>query len=207
MSTTPSGTHRFVAISGSSRPSSYTARAMALAVDELRSRGHTVDTFLIAEMDLHLPGMGTPTDDASRMTTAIKAADGVLLATPEYHGSYAAGMKLAIENLGFPSELAGKPVALLGVAAGRIGAIKALEHLRSVCAHVGALVLPGPISIAGVQQTFDDAGRCTDPAAEKSIRGLATALEQFVHTHITPRRALEALVRDGVVSAERAGVH
>ena len=37
-------------------------------------------------------------------------------------------MKLVIENLGFPSVLAGKPVALLGMAAGAIGAIKSLEH-------------------------------------------------------------------------------
>ena len=59
--------------------------------------------------------------------------------------------KLVIENLGFPSVLAGKPVALVGVAAGRIGAIKSLEQLRGVCSHVGALVLPGAVSVAGVR--------------------------------------------------------
>ena len=47
-----------------------------------------------------------------------------------------------IENMGFPSVLAGKPVSLLGVAAGRIGAIKSLESLRGVCSHIGAIVLP-----------------------------------------------------------------
>lgn len=39
-------------------------------------------------------------------------------------------IKLVIENLGFPSPLAAKPVALLGVAAGQIGAIKSLESLQ-----------------------------------------------------------------------------
>ena len=57
----------------------------------------------------------------------IRRSTGVVLATPEYHGSFSSVMKLMIENLGFPSVLAGKSVALLGVAGGSIGAIKSLE--------------------------------------------------------------------------------
>ena len=41
-------------------------------------------------------------------------------------------------------------LALLGVAGGRIGAIKSLEQLRAVCAHTGAMVVPGSVSVAGV---------------------------------------------------------
>lgn len=58
-----------------------------------------------------------------------------VLAPSEYPGSYSSVVKLFIENLGFPSLMSGKPVALLGVGAGQIGATKALEHLRSVCFH------------------------------------------------------------------------
>jgi hypothetical protein len=75
---------------------------------------------------------------------------GVVRAPPEYHGSFCAMIKLIIENLGFPSAIAGRPVALLGVAAGRIGAIKSLEHLRG-CAHTWARSSSQvPLSIAGV---------------------------------------------------------
>jgi len=74
-------------------------------------------------------------------------------------------MKLVIENLGFPSVLAGKPVALLGVAAGTIGAIKSLEHLRGVVSHVGGHALPLPISIANVQKVFDREGHIVDQPA------------------------------------------
>ena len=56
--------------------------------------------------------------------------------------------KLIIENLGFPSVLAGKAIVILGVAAGSAGAIKSLEQLRCVLSHIGAIVLPGPVSIA-----------------------------------------------------------
>ncbi len=126
---------------------------------------------------------------------AMREATGVILATPEYHGSFSSVIKLVIENLGFPSGVSGKPVALLGVAAGQIGAIKALEHLRSVCSHVGAIVLPGPVSVAGVQQVFDDQGRCLDEKIEARIRGVATHLIDYIQTNVCPRMALEAMVR------------
>jgi len=121
----------------------------------------------------------------------------VVFSTPEYHGSYASAAKLIIENLRFPSVLAGKPVALVGVAAGQIGAIKALEHLRSVLSHVGAIVLPGPVSIAGVRTVFDDDERCLNEAIEKMVRGVATNLIEYIRGSVCPRLALEEMMRQG----------
>jgi|TARA_Y100000310_G_scaffold78519_1_gene75195 FMN reductase len=103
--------------------------------------------------------------------------------------------KLAIENLGFPSLLSGKPVALLGVAAGAIGAIKSLEQLRGVCSHVGAIVLPGSVSVAGVQNVFDENGHCGDSSTESRIRRVATNLIDYIEGNICPRIALEEMVR------------
>jgi FMN reductase len=121
----------------------------------------------------------------------------VVLATPEYHGSCSSVIKLVIENLGFPSALAGKPVALVGVAAGQIGAIKALEHLRSVCSHVGAIVLPGLVSVASVRAAFDESGRVTDPKVEKRLHDAARGLLDYINTSVCPRLTLEAMVREG----------
>ena len=104
-------------------------------------------------------------------------------------------MKLLIDNLGFPSALSGKPVALLGVAGGRIGAIKALEHLRSVASHIGALVLPGPVSVARVRTVFDDEGRALDDTIASMIRGVPVKLIDYINQHICPRISLEAMVR------------
>jgi FMN reductase len=133
----------------------------------------------------------------TRARDTVRAATGVILATPEYHGSYSAAIKGVIDNLGYPSVLAGKPVALLGVAAGRIGAIKALEHLGSVCLHVGALVLPGPVSVARVREVFAEEGRCTDPETELRIRRLVESLICYIDRHICPLHALEEMVREG----------
>jgi len=186
---------RIAVILGSVRPGNYTAKAAALVVDELRTRDIHVDIIDPAAMQLALPGTGT-TPDADRIQAIVRSATGLVLCTPEYHGGLSSVIKLVIENLGFPSLMAGKPVALLGVAAGRIGAIKSLEMLRSICSHVGCLVLPGPVSVAGVNKAFDEDGNVLDPAVEKSVRGVATGLLDYLHRHVCPRIALEAMVRD-----------
>ncbi|MFQ5701694.1 MAG: NADPH-dependent FMN reductase [Acidobacteriota bacterium] len=187
---------RIVAVQGSVRDGNFTGKALALVLDELgKHSSYTVDLFDPAGMILPPPGASTPSADATRLQEAVQKATGVVFATPEYHGSFSSTLKLVIENLGFPSLLAGKPIALLGVAAGALGAIKSLEHLRSVCSHVGAIVLPGPVSVAGVQQVFDEKGRCLDAAIEKRIRRVATGLVDYIAGSICPRVALEEMAR------------
>ena len=196
MDTDTNGQVPIVAIQGSVRPGNYTAKALTLVVDELHHhaqvRAQVLDP---TAMRLPFPGVDDPTSDADILRQAVSEATGVILATPEYHGGFSSVMKLVIENLGFPSVLAGKPVALLGVAAGQIGAIKSLESLRSVCSHIGAIVLPGPVSVAGVQALFDEAGQCLDPAVDQRIRSVATSLVDYIEASICPRLALEAMVR------------
>lgn len=185
---------KIVVLSGSSRPGSYTARALGVVFDELAKRGAEPSFYDASELALAFPGR-SETDDGRRLTAAVAEATGVVLGTPEYHGSFSAMIKLAIESLGFPSVLKGKPVALVGVAAGRIGAVKSLEHLRGVCAHVGAIVMPGAISIAGVRNVFDAAGRCTDASSEQALRGVAAGLLDFIRDFVCPKHVLEEMVR------------
>jgi NAD(P)H-dependent FMN reductase len=192
---------RIVVVNGSVRPGNYTAKASALVIDELKKQGH-VSVELVDPSALKLPFPGTePNAEVTRELQArVSAATGVVLATPEYHGTFSSVIKLVIENLGFPSVLSGKPVALLGVAAGAIGAIKATEHLRSVCSHIGAIVLPMPVSVALVQRVFDSEGRCLDPNIEKLVRSVATNLLHYVQQHICPRITLERVLREGVAA-------
>jgi NAD(P)H-dependent FMN reductase len=183
-----------VCISGSSRPDNNTARALAVVADELARLGAAIDVLDARSLTLGFPGQPV-TPDAERLARTVAAASAVVLATPEYHGTFSAMTKLIIENLGYPSALEGKPVALLGVASGRIGAIKSLEQLRGVCAHTGAIVLPGAVSVAGVSRAFDADGHITDAAAEAALRGLAGAVVEFIKDYVCPKHTLEALVR------------
>ena len=101
---------------GTVRPGNYTSKAARLVRDELKKAGVAVDWIDPAEMDLPFPGTREQNPDGEDLKKRISRATGVILATPEYHGSMSSMMKLVIENLGFPSVLAGKPIALLGVA-------------------------------------------------------------------------------------------
>lgn len=188
-----------VVINGSVRPNNYTSMASAIVVDELR-KNPRVEVIEIhpAELNLPLPGTDGNSKGAQYLQQEVRRAAAVVLATPEYHGSFSSVMKLVIENLGFPSSLAGKPVALLGVAAGAIGAIKSLEHLRGVVSHVGALALPLPISIANVQRVFDKDGHVLEPDVEATIRRVAINVMGYLDKHVCPSVTLERILRDGL---------
>jgi chromate reductase len=191
-----------VGISGTNRPGNYTSRALDVTLDEIQKvdRDARIEILDGRQLQLDFPG-SPPTADAHRIQALLREAAGVVLATPEYHGTFAAFTKLIIENLGHPSALRDKPVALLGVAAGRIGAIKSVEHLRSVLAHVGALVIPGSISVAGIQTAFDGkTGAIRDSNTEEALRGLARALVTFMKDYVCPRYVLESQVRDEAAS-------
>lgn len=187
---------RIAVILGSVRPGNYTGYAAELVLDELRKEQVTIDVINPAELNLPHPGTDNGSSGPKILRETIAAATGVIFATPEYHGSFSSVIKLVIENLGFPSVLAGKPVALLGVAAGSIGAIKSLEHLRGVCSHIGALVLPSFVSVAKVQSVFDASGRCLDESVEQQIRGVTHHLLGYIRGHICPAVTLERMMRE-----------
>ena len=189
---------RIVIVNGSARPGNYTAMASALVADEFRKNGVSVEVVNPGELALPLPGTDINHPEAVRLKSMVAGAAAVVLATPEYHGSFSSVIKLAIENMGFPSALAGKPVALLGVAAGAIGAIKSLEALRGIISHVGGLALPMPVSVANVQKVFDAQGHCLDPAMEKYIRRVATTVLDYLKQHVCPLYTLERVLREGV---------
>ena len=192
------GRMRIALVCGSVRPGNYTRMAADVVASSLSAHPEvTVDLVDPSELDLAFPGLTSTSTSAAELKDVIVGAAAVILATPEYHGSFSSVMKLIIENLGFPSVLAGKPVALLGVAGGSIGAIKSLEQLRGVCSHVGAMVLPGPVSIANVRSAFNEDGECIDADVEGRLHGLAENVLGYIQQNLCPRMTLEAMAREG----------
>jgi chromate reductase, NAD(P)H dehydrogenase (quinone) len=183
-------TLKIVIINGSLRPNNYTSMASALVADELRKHAG-LDVHVISPGEYGLVFPGEPGGEGmDRLRREVRETDAIVLATPEYNGGLSSVMKAVIENLEHPSALAGKPVALLGVAAGAIGAIKSLEMLRSIASHVGAVVLPQAVSVAGVQSKFSPDGRVLDAATDQSVRSLATSLVRYLHGAVRPKHEL-----------------
>lgn len=169
---------------GSVRPKSNTGKAALVLAEALAATGRViVDVIDPRALALAVPGVeGQTVIEASlqaMLRARVTASKAVVIITPEYDGSYSAITKIMIECLGYPSVLAGKPVTAFGVASGRIGAVRAIDHLRGVLFNIGALVLPRSPSIAQVHKCFDDAGVCLDAVVAAEIRATAAEVVRY----------------------------
>lgn len=157
-----------------------TKRAMKVIIDELSLNECEVD--VIDPTGFKVSALGEPFSKELRddLKVRVDRADGVIMCTPEYNGCFSYVLMAVIENLGYPSALAGKPISILGVASGAIGAVKAIEHLRGVCSHLGSLVLPGSISIAEVHNYFNEDDELKDLKVDKNIRSVPKELISYL---------------------------
>jgi chromate reductase len=109
----------------------------------------------------------------------IRAADALLIATPEFNYSIPGVLKNAIDWASRPansSPLAGKPLAIMG-AGGLFGATRAQLHLRQICASIDMLALNKPeVRITHSWEKFDAQGNLTDETARQELRALLEAL-------------------------------
>jgi len=146
---------------GSVREGSNTKAAAGFIGDSLIKAGFSLEIVDPKNFALFFPGQDGYETESKKVQGRLSSCEGVVMVTPEYDGTFSAVMKLLIEYMGYPSVLAGKPVALFGVAGGKVGAVKSLEHLRGVCGSTGMLVLPNSFSVANIHSVISD-GKITD---------------------------------------------
>jgi chromate reductase len=169
-------------IAGSLRRGSYNAAALRAAV-ELAPPGMRIETFDrlrdIPPYDEDVRQQGFPPVVAD-LRARIKAADALLIVTPEYNYSVPGMLKNAIDWASRPPEqpFDGKPVAIMGASPGALGTARAQYHLRQMFIFLNALLLNRPeVMIAGASQRFDDQGRLTDEKTRESVAALLVALK------------------------------
>ena len=121
-----------------------------------------------------------------RLREQIRAADALLIATPEYNYSVPGVLKNVIDWVSRPPEqpFAGKPVALMGASAGRFGTARAQYHLRQSMVFLDMRPLNRPeLMIATAHKLFDEQGNLTDEATREYLRGLLVALHEWTLSH------------------------
>jgi len=116
----------------------------------------------------------------------VRAAQGLLIATPEYNHSVPGVLKNAIDWLSRPSSgeaLMGKPVAVVGASAGRWGTRLAQAALRQVLFATESLIVTGPALYLGqTDAPFDSSGRLADEAARGALRQILQALAHIMRS-------------------------
>jgi chromate reductase len=110
----------------------------------------------------------------------IRAADALLIATPEYNYSIPGVLKNAIDWASRPygdNAFEGKPAAIMSASSGMLGAVKAQFHLRQTFVFLDVFAINRPevvVTFAG--EKIDDKGRVTDEKTREKIKELLKAL-------------------------------
>ena len=178
-------TLRIAGISGSLRAGSYTRRAVEIALEGAAETG--AETRLIDLRDYNLvfrdgkDETGYP-EDVFRLRQHVKQADGVILGTPEYHGSFSGVLKNALDLMGF-DEFEGKMIGLVGVSGGRMGAFDALNSLRNIGRALHAWVIPEQTSVPEAWKVFPEDGKIADPQLEQRLKEIGRQVARFSRLH------------------------
>lgn len=173
-------------ICGSLRDRSYSRLALQIALDgaaELGAKTYIVD---LREYDLPFCD-GNNKDmenkpDVKKMRARVKKADGILLSTPEYHGSFSGVLKNALDLMGF-DEFEGKMMGLLSVSGGALGGLNGLSSLRAIGRTLHAWVIPDEVSIPRAYQEFDDKGNVKDTKLKEKILKVGRQVARFAYLH------------------------
>jgi chromate reductase len=172
---------RVLGIVGSLRAGSYN-RALLRAARELAPAGMEIEEFDLRELPFYdgdVEAAGDPAAVAA-FKDAIRSADALLIATPEYNRGVPGVLKNAIDWASRPalaSPLTGKPVAIIGASTGRGGTARAQEQLRAGLDYSRADVVSEPeVLVPEAYMLFDPDGRLTDDEARASIAQLLEAL-------------------------------
>ncbi|MCI0710036.1 MAG: NAD(P)H-dependent oxidoreductase [Chloroflexi bacterium] len=168
-------------ICGSLREESYTRLAVETALIGASQQG--AQARLIDLRDYDLPFVdGREKEDYPEVVHQLKrevaGAQGIILGTPEYHGSYSGVLKNALDHMGF-REFEGKVLGLIGVAEGGMGAVNALNHLRLVGRSLRAWVIPQQVSLPQVWGLYDDDGNLKSGHIEAHIIEVGRQVARF----------------------------
>jgi chromate reductase, NAD(P)H dehydrogenase (quinone) len=168
-------------ISGSLREGSHNAALLRAAATQLPP-GVSLDVYdelreippYDADLDVEPANPGV-----SRFRDAIAAADGVLIATPEYNGSIPGVLKNALDwaSRPFPDNaLRGKPVAVIGASIGLFGAAWSQADTRKVLGIIGADVIDHELPVGQADSAFAEDGRLLDHEQRAALADLVNVL-------------------------------
>jgi len=187
---------RVVGFAGSLRRGSFN-RALLDAARELAPSRMTISPIEIGDLPFYNADVEAEGDPAAvvEFKKAIRAADGVLIATPEYNDGIPGVLTTAIDWGSRPpgaAPLTRKPVAVMGASPSQVGTARAQLHLRQLLGHVHARTLPSPeLLVAAAHERFD---RELQLRHEGTRRVLAALLERFARW-IDRERAADAAER------------
>ena len=172
---------KLLGIAGSLREGSYN-RSLLRAAREVLPEGVELVECEIGGLPFYdgdVEAAGDP-EPVVALKNAIRDADALLIATPEYNRGVPGVLKNAVDWASRPplgSPLTGKPVALMGASTGRAGTALAQQQLREALEFPRAYVLDEPqVLVPEAYMRFDDRGELTDEGVRAELAELVDTL-------------------------------
>jgi FMN reductase len=136
----------------------------------------------LARLPIFDPRPGGPTPEQAEFAEAVCQADGIIVASPGYHGSISGVMKNALDTLELTREAAcpyfsGKPVGTIITADGWQAAGTTLMALRAIVHALRGWPTPFGAALNAGTSLFDEGGKCR---LDKDEQQLASVAEQVV---------------------------
>lgn len=175
---------KILGISGSLRKGSYNTAALHVCA-ELMPAGMKmsyarIDDIPLFNQDVYDAGLPGP---AKRFRDEVAAADGLLIASPEYNFSITAALKNAIDwGSRAPNQVfQDKPIAIFSATQGPLGGPRNQYDLRRILTQLWGHVMPRPEVFIGAAQTkFDASGKLTDEATRKFLAELVVGFKAWI---------------------------
>ena len=172
---------RVLGISGSLRRDSLNSALLRAAAERLPAGVELVEYERLGEIppyDGDLEAAATPAVVAD-LRSAIRAADAVLIATPEYNHSIPGVLKNALDWASRPaghSALSGIPAAAIGASTGMFGAVWAQAETRKVLGALGGRVVEGELPVARADQQLADGRLELEPQQSERLEEILAEL-------------------------------
>jgi len=171
---------KILGIAGSLRKGSFNRMALKVA-QGLVPAGATIEATDLPDLHgFNQDEEKTPPAEVNELKAKIRAADAILLVTPEYNYSVPGVLKNVIDWCARPygdSAWKGKPVAVMGASPGVLGTARAQYHLRQTLVFLDMPAVNQPeVMIAGAAAKFDANGNLTDDMGKKLIGQLLVNL-------------------------------
>ena len=179
-------------LAGSVRRGSFN-RSLLMAAKELAAPRLEIQILEISDIPLYnqdLDSLGAP-EVVSRLRRQVRAADALLIATPEYNHGVPGVLKNVLDWLSRPpraSALEGKPTAVMGASPGMTGTARAQEQVRQSLVFTNSPTLLQPeVLVSHAAQKFDANGHLMDAATREVLVGFLRAFEAWI-TRFEPFR-------------------
>ena len=179
---------RVVAVSGSRRNGSYTKIALEHALDAASEAGAETDLIDLGDVDLPLyhPDIDIEEQgEAASLVARVREADGVLLGSPVYHGSYSSTFRNFHDYCSF-DEYDDTVVGLLATAGGGSYG-STLDHMRVTVRGVHGWVVPQQVGIRRGYDQFDADGEFVDPKLAERVDELGRVVTQRARRRAAPQ--------------------